>query len=70
MAKGGGAQSRDTAADAGTRREVQRRAVEAGGWRVRMTFRWTAFRAERGGGERVQERGATTTNATDGGAVV
>ena len=36
-------------------------------WYVRAASRWTALRAGRGGGDRVQERGATTTNATDGG---
>ena len=30
---------------------------------------WMVFCASRGGGERVQERGAATMNATDGGAV-
>ena len=54
-------------ADAGTRREVQRRAVEAGGWWVRTTYRSTDFHAKRGGGERVQERGDMTTDATNGG---
>ena len=56
--RGGGAQSRDTAVDAGMRCGAQRRATEAGGWRVRATSSWAALRAGRGGGERVQtERG-------------
>ena len=66
--KGGFEHSRDTAADAGTQRRVHRREVEAGEWWVRTMSRWTEFRAERGGGEPVQEIGDMTTNATDGGA--
>ena len=55
------------AADASMRRGVQRRAVEAGRRQVRVTSRWTALRAGRGGGERVQEKGDKTSNATKGG---
>ena len=32
-----------------------------------MNSRWVVFCSGRVGGERVQERGATTTNDTDGG---
>ena len=64
--KGGSTQSQDTAADVGTRSELQRRAAEAGGWRVWATFRWTALCARRRGGDRVQARGTLATEATYG----
>ena len=64
--KGGGKQSWNTAADAGTWRGAQRRAAEAGWWRVRVVSMWTALCNGRGGGERVQDRGAVTKNSTDG----
>ena len=57
---GHGIRSRHAAQVAGT---------SGGGWRVRATSRWTSFRAGRGGGEWVQEKGSTTSNATNGGAV-
>ena len=65
--KGGGTKSQDTATYADMRRGAQRRATEAGGWWVQATSRWTTLRAGRGGGERLQKREATTTNANDGG---
>ena len=51
------------------RQEAQRRVTEDGGWQVQVqaTSRLTALCASRGSGERVQERGARSTNATDGG---
>ena len=52
--KGGGRTFMITPVDAGTWRGVQRRAAEAGGWRVREASRWAAICAGRGGGERVQ----------------
>ena len=48
--KGGGAQSRYTAEDAGMRHGAQRRAAEAGGWRVRVKYRWSALISSRVGG--------------------
>ena len=60
----------EMASDAGTWRGTQIQAAEAGGWRVGTKSKWMAFWAGRGGGERVQDRGDTTTNATDGGVVV
>ena len=65
--KGGGTKSWDTSTDAGTGRGAQRKGVEAGGWWVHTTSRWTPFHASRGGREQVQERGATKMNAADGG---
>ena len=67
---GGGAHRRDTTADVGTQSGAQGRALKADGRRVRETSRWTALRTGRGGGERVQEKGATTSNDTDGGGAV
>ena len=49
------------------RRGAHRRAVEAGRWKVRAASRLTALRSRRGDGERMQNRGAMMTNATDGG---
>ena len=63
----GGAQSQDMAADAGKRCRAQIQAEEAGGWQVQATSRWTAICSGRGGGDKVQDRGAMTINATDGG---
>ena len=65
--KGGSAHSRDTAADTVMRSGAQRRAAEAGWWRVRATSGWTALCAGKGDGERVQDRGAKKMNATYGG---
>ena len=41
--------------------------MEASGRRVQSTSRWKSLCARRGGEERVQEKGATTSNDTDGG---
>ena len=41
-------------ADAGMRRGAQRRAVGAGGWQVRATYRWEALCAGRGDGGQLQ----------------
>ena len=69
MAKGGGSQ----VGHGNRRRHAERGAgMRVRGWRegrVQMTSRWTALRSGRGGGERVHERGYTTENTTDGGAV-
>ena len=51
---GDGTHSRDMEADAGMRRGEHRQAVEAGGWRVKATSRWTELCDGRGGGKRVQ----------------
>ena len=64
--KGGDAQSRYTDTDTGTWRRAQRRVAEADGWKLRRMSRWMDFCSGRGVQERVQERGDTTTNATDG----
>ena len=53
----------ETAADAGTRRGLQRQAADAGGWKVWETSRYMAIRAGRGGGEQVLHRGVTTKNS-------
>ena len=65
--KGGYAQSWYTAVGAGTRRGVQRRASEDDRLRVWETSRWTEHRTSRGVGYLVQDIGAKTTKATDGG---
>ena len=45
--KGGVSQSREMASDAGMWSRSQRRAAEAGGWRVLATSRWVALRARK-----------------------
>ena len=67
--KGGGHIQRYMSSDVGMRRGDQRQAAEAGGWQVRMAYRWKFFRSGRGVWGQLQERGATTTNDTDGGVV-
>ena len=69
LAKGNkvGASGQGIMSDAGTRSGAHKRAVEAGGGRVRMTSRWTAFHAGRGGGEMVKQRGIWLETATEGG---
>ena len=52
--QGGGERMRDTATEAGTQRGAQRRAAEAGGWRVETKYRWTTYHSGRGCGERVR----------------
>ena len=42
--------TRETTEEEGTRHREQRRAVEAGRWRVWLTSKWTEFRAGRGRG--------------------
>ena len=58
--KRGGKKMWKMAADTGMRCVAQRRAADAGEWRVYVTFRWTAFRASRRGGKRLLQRGVTT----------
>ena len=67
--KGAVIQSWDMAEHAGTCHRVQRRATEAGVWRLQVASRWMALRARIVGGERVQERGCMATKTTDEGAV-
>ena len=55
--------SQETEAEVGTRRGAQRRAVEAGGWRVRAMSRWTALCTGRGGGGRVKTEKNLTMNS-------
>ena len=58
------------AIEAGTRRRVQRRASEAGGWWGWEKSRWKTYHDRRGGGDRVYiERGDTPMNATDWGGL-
>ena len=60
--KGGDEKMQETAADTGTWSSMQRRGEEAGGWKVWDISRWTELGSGRGGGERVLNRGVTTTN--------
>ena len=60
--KRGGEWTQEMAADSGIRCSSQRRAAEAGGWRVWATYRWMVLRSGRGGEKRVLQRGVTTTN--------
>ena len=66
---GGGGTVTGHGAESGTWCWAQRHEAEDGGWWVRVTSRWKALCAGRGGEERVQEIGDTRTNDTDGGAV-
>ena len=59
-------QSWHTAAKADTRRSAQRRAAEAGRWRVGKNSRWEMIHAGRGCGEWVRKSGEATLKATDG----
>ena len=52
--KGGGSQSWYTASDAGMWHGAQRRAMEAFGWRMRVTSAWAEICARRGGVEQLQ----------------
>ena len=61
--------TRDTPAEARTRRGAQIRAAEDGGWRVVKKYRWTRIHTGRGCGERVRESGEATLKDTGEGAV-
>ena len=63
----GGENGQGKTTDSGMWRGAQRRATEAGGRRGWKTSRWTAFRAGRGGGERVIQRVQQLQTATYGG---
>ena len=67
--KGGDANRQDTVSDADTRRGEPGRAAEASRRWVRAASRWIAIHDGRGGGDQVQEKGATALNATGGGVV-
>ena len=64
-----GAHWQDTATDAGMCYGVNVQATEAGSRWVQAVSRCTALCAGRGGGEWLQEKGAKTLNAAEGGAV-
>ena len=55
------------AADADMWLREQRRAAEAGGWRVWSPSRWTMLRSKRGGGERVWKRSVIKKRGCIGG---
>ena len=60
--KGGSAPEQEMSRDTDPRRKEQGQAVEASGWRVRVTSRWEALVTGRGGGERVKNERASEMN--------
>ena len=62
----GGLHRQDMASYAGIQRGAKGQEAEDGGRQVREMSRWTVLCSGRGVGDQVQEKGATTSSATDG----